>query len=96
MEGLSGRHTGPGGGSIGSHLLLVSPQHRVEPVLQTLLQETNVLYRLSVLERTHPRQLEGVVPDPLKVVPEKLIEHLHVSLLLELNVVGKVLQNLHR
>ena len=53
VEEVAGGHTGPGGGSVGSYLVLVAPEHRVQPVLVGLLEETDVLDGISVVERSH-------------------------------------------
>ena len=73
----------------------MAPEMCVQAMLERLFQEADVLHCISVPKGPHAGQLEGVVTNSLKVILQKLVEDLHVSLFLELYVVGQVLQDLH-
>ena len=59
-----------------------------------LLDKGNVLHCLSFKEWASTGHVDGQLPRTVEVLTEEHVEDLHVGLLLEENVVGKILQHL--
>ena len=78
----------------GSYFLLVVPEQRVKPMFVCLFDKCNVLDGLSFKVRSCTRHGDGQLSGESKVFTQKLIEDLHVGLLLEEYMIGKVLQHL--
>ena len=84
----------PDRGGVSGHSLLVIPEQRVQSILVCFFQEGNVFHCLSLLVGTHAGHRKSKLPRTLKVSGKKLVEDLHVDLLLEGDVIGQVLKHL--
>ena len=85
----------PNRSSIGRDFLLVGPEQRVETMFVGLLEEPNIFDSLPLQVGSHACHAQSQLSRSLEIVTEKVVEDLHVSLLLEENMVGQVLQYLY-
>ncbi len=73
---------------------MVSPKQRMKFVLVNFLDEGDELSSFSLHIGSHGGHVQGQFPRDLKVCAEEVVEHFHVSFLLEEDMVGQVLQHL--
>ena len=67
---------------------MIGPEERVEAVFVSLLEEPNVLARLSIQIWTHACHVQSKLTRLLKVLAQEIVEDCHVGLLLEEDMVG--------